>query len=69
MVHFHKWNIKRPQFMYVERPLEKIGQKVTNTISNINPNIFNLWAMHDMEAGKQIYFEPGYRQISIWKET
>lgn len=31
--------------MWKEGPLEKISQKVTNKISNVNPKIFNPYAM------------------------
>lgn len=30
-----------------------MNQKVTNTIVNINPKIFNLYALHDNEARKK----------------
>lgn len=62
LVNLHKWNIKDLYlYMWKEIPLERINQKVTNTIDSINPKICNRYALHDTEERNLFYSEPGRR--------
>lgn len=39
--------------MWKEKPPEKLSQKVTNRMGTINPEIFNPYVMHNIEARKK----------------